>query len=329
MLNSTLSLTPHQHQVIGDLGLDAWYLKPLSRAELDRDYQTSQEEIAHIIEELVPPSENPDDISTPMSQPIDSSNTPPISQSNQSPIGQAPIGQQQTAPQPIKDTLSLSQQVRTVMQSSEPIKITADMDLTPPKDTLIEFPDSGVSVPDDMSAIHTAIADLSNNAIGVESPKTLSGTGSEQPKWLIIIPPPTAKHLQAETLFDDSEQQLFNEMLAAIGKTWKDIYVTPLLKQSVYKQKDPDASLLAKHLPILQAEISALNPKRIIIMGREPSHALLSTKAPLSQLMHEDYQLRVGGKQYPLTVLPSVHYFLAIPAEKRLLWQRLKVFYNA
>ncbi len=302
MLNQALSLTPHQRQIIRDLGVDAWYLQPLSRAELDNDYRASQEEINHIVEELLPhdmveettPIASPTSIATQITDKDNRHQTP--------------------------------KKIQIANKTFEPIQlIDADTDLTPPTEAIIQFPEFNVPiVSPTQSAIQVAIDELKNNDIGVDSTSVISGQGNQKANWFIVIPPPTSQHIESGKLFNDSEQQLFNEMLSAIGKTQTDIYVTPLLKQAVYKQQDPNQTLLEKHLPILQAEITVHQPNRIFIMGRVPNHAILSTKAPLSQLMNKDYQLQVNEKTYPLTVLPSLHYFLAIPAEKRLLWQRLK-----
>ncbi len=315
MLNQELSLTPHQRQVIKDLGVDAWYLKPLSRAELDSDYRTSQQEIEHIVEELLPHEVEK------MEQVVKQEQIPatPISTNTS------------TTVKPTSDSSSNREQAPKKIQITETkyqmLCLGADTDLTPPAENVIQFPELDTPhVPANLSAIQTAIDELQHNDIGVDSTKTLSGQGSQKPKWLIIIPPPTSQHIESEKLFNESEQQLFDEMLVSIGKTQADIYITPLLKQAVYKQQDPNQNLLEKHLPVLQAEITVHNPERIFIMGRVANHAILSTKAPLSQLMNKDYQLQVGEKNYPLTVLPSLHYFLAIPAEKKLLWQRLKEF---
>ncbi len=305
MPNPTLSLAPYQHQVIKDLGIDAWYLKPLSRAELDTDYQTSQQVIAHIIEKLVPHKPIP----TPKT---DNDIIPMTDKTNK--VAKKAVDRQQTP-----------KKIQISTQAFTPIRTETNVDLSSPSEPLVYFPNSAEKdISPDLSAIQTAITDLQQNNIGVVCQKTLLGQGSNQPKWLFIIPPPTQQHIELDKLFNDSEQQLFEEVLSAIGQTWDDIYVTPLLKQSVYKQQDPHKNLLAKHLPVLQAEITAHQPKRIFLMGRIPNHVILSTKAPLSQLMSEDYQLQLNDKTYPLTVLPSLHYFLAIPAEKQLLWQRLK-----
>lgn len=307
MLNQSLSLSQHQRQIITDLGVDAWYLTPVSREALDNDYRASQEEINHIVEELLPHD-------------MTEENTPATPIASSTPIA-TPITNKDNKEQAPK-------KIQITNKTFEPIQlIDANTDFTPPTEAVIQFPECDTPLISPMqSAIQAAIDDLKNNDIGVDSTAVILGQGNQKAKWFIVIPPPNSQHIESEKLFNDSEQQLFNEMLSAIGKTQADIYVTPLLKQAVYKQQDPNQVLLEKHLPILQAEITAYQPERIFIMGRVPNHAILSTKAPLSQLMKTSYRLQIDDKTYPLTMLPSLHYFLAIPAEKKLLWQKLKEF---
>ncbi|MGY0399478.1 MAG: uracil-DNA glycosylase family protein, partial [Ostreibacterium sp.] len=176
-------------------------------------------------------------------------------------------------------------------------------------------------------AIQMALAQLSDEEKESQSifHTLVSGVGSAAAEWMIITPPPGQRHLKNAQLMDDDESQLLAEMMVSIGKTQENIYITPLLKQGVYKQKDPDETILAKHLPILAAEIAWIKPKRLLLMGRIPNQVLLSTKALLSALMHKNYYLQQGQLIVPVTSLPSLNYFLAMPAEKKILWQQLKV----
>ncbi len=301
MPNSDDILTQYQCQVLSDLCIDAWYLKPLSKMELDDDYQTSQQEISHIIEELVPSSFEQEYNHRNVEQPIEQSTN--MVDDVKMPEKEIP----QIAPK----------KIQVITSSSDTVRIDENIDLTPPIDNIIKFPQLSEIIENDFSSIQVSIDTLQNG-------DTLSGVGSRKPQWLIIIPPPTSSHVQSKKLFNKSEQQLFDEILSAISKNWNDVYVTPLIKQATYKNQDPDDTLINTNLPILQAEISCLKPQRIILMGRIPNHTVLSTKAPLSQLMSEDYILQLEDSNYPLTVLPSLHYFLAIPSEKKLLWQQLK-----
>ncbi|PIE80928.1 MAG: hypothetical protein CSA10_01425, partial [Cardiobacteriales bacterium] len=190
MLNQQLSLTPHQRQVITDLGVDAWYLKPLSRAELDSDYRASQQEITHIIEELLPHEiEAQEHIQATPTTPITPAIPTPIANTNTDSDNH---NKQQTP-----------KKIQVASSAFEPIRlVNADADLTPPKAAINQFPECNApTVSPNLSAIQAAIDELKNNDIGVESTKVLSGQGNQKPKWLIIIPPPTSQHIESEKLF--------------------------------------------------------------------------------------------------------------------------------
>lgn len=313
MPKKTALLSPFQQQALAEIGIDAWYGKPLSRAALDSDYQTSQENIAAIFKALdVSADVLADSDKTPKAAPAALSASPTLVNDNR-------------VDKP-KDKVSTPQKISIAENAFKPVRLDPNLDLSPPVDSLLHFPeiDAAKHVSPTLSAVQEAIDKLQDNDIGLDSSQTLGGKGADRPQWLLVFPPPTLKHIQQKQLFEKEEAQLFEELLQALGQTWGKVYVTPLLKQAVYKQTDPTPTLLAKHLPILQAEIACKRPKRIILMGRLAAHAVLSTKAPLSKLMNVDYQLQVNEQQYPLMVLPALHYFLALPAEKGLLWEGMK-----
>lgn len=361
MPNSPLALSAHQTQTLGDLGIDAWYLTPLTRAAVDAEFQASQESIAEIVDQLTAGGDNSPHVAqsdaasgfvadnhlgqsndTASMSPSASSLEPTPTLGGHSTIHSAelPNAGADSATRQGSRAESVAQVVSHVTANVSAKGVTAqsgiagvqaamiqlnpNLDLRPPADTRVVFPHVAASVNPTLDGVNEAITALQENNAGVGSHQTITGQGSQSPDWLVIVPPPTLAHVQQQQLFNDSEKQLFDEVLQSIQQPWDKVHVTPLLKQSVFKNKDPDQALLDLHLPVLSAEITCLKPRRILLMGRVPNHALLSTKAPLSELMSVDYELQVGEHVYPLTVLPSLHYFLALPAQKSLLWQRIK-----
>ena len=317
---SLLTLSNHQYRIIDDLGIDAWYLKPLRREFIDPQFQASQNEIAEIVASLTV-----ENISPKADETI-AINTPPASKKppKLDALGSDAITKTAGVENNSVSRFSL-QRIAIFKKNFEPVRLNPNLDLSPPQNSLVHFPYNDKKVNPTLSSIEESVKALNDNDVGVEMTQVLSGTGNHSPKWLFIMPPPTLPHLKNQQILNDDETILLKEVLSSVGKTWDDIYITPLVKQVVYKQKDPNSILLEKHLPVLAAEIAYLKADHIFLMGRLPSQVLLSTKSPLSGLINNDFKLQLEGKKYPLSVLPSLHYFLSLPVDKSILWQRIKL----
>lgn len=357
---TAIDFSANQYQALVDLGIDAWYLQPLSRTDNDPEYQQQQTDIANIVDQLnelvdAPSFTAPSVVSPTISPAVpmtktslittDGSGTSEGNSGNRTVTGSASVEQlpENAVQSIVRATTESLQSSQTLVKTSTsqvasplsiaPIQLSTEIDLTPPNSGVIAFPDAYQGdIEPTAEGIATAITTLSrqtsmsddNPVLPDDLNHTLTGIGSQGADWMIVIPPPMYRHLREKRLLLEQEQQLLTESLSSIGKTFDEIYITPLLKQGVYKQKDPNIALLTAHLPILAAEIAWVQPKRLMLLGHTPPQALLSTKAPLSQLMDCDYQLRLGELTLPISIMPSLHYFLAVPAEKSLLWQCLK-----
>ncbi len=217
------------------------------------------------------------------------------------------------------DAAMISQQRKTQAQRlvEDPVVLSTQGNFLPPTDTTFQLPYAPVG--DDWQAVTQAV-----NAC--ESP-VISTVRNADIVWVTDFP--SAFALEQGELLDKAEKTLLSNILQSIGFSDEQCYVTALLKQPTRYRRDPDEQMLQIHLPILLAELALLAPKRILLSGRITTQVMLSTKAPLSQLMHTDYTLLVAGKSLSVRCLPSLHYYLALPSQKAQLWQWLKTLQAA
>ncbi len=229
------------------------------------------------------------------------------------------------------DVLANQQGAKNTLALSKAVSLNANLNLAIPENKQIHFPALSETVEAKSEAILSALQKRKEQR---QSPVLTAmleqfETQSSQDTWLIITPPPTAEEASHNQLLGERAEQLFNAWLNAIGKQRSAVYVTPIIKQAVHRQLDPDQSMLMDFLPILAAEIELLKPARILVMGRVATHALLQTKAPLSQLMPMDYQLQLNQNSlFPIMAMPCMRYFLAMPSEKARLWKMTKNLKN-
>lgn len=344
----SFKLSNHQYQALSHLGIDAWYLSPLSRDSIDMAYQTEQAEISRLVQEMQEDLMVSDEQAA-QSQSVgfeavaasttQNKNNKDIkddkNHKNQSEHARMTVEKINVSPQPaeVSEINNVNSQIaektysRKGLAVSQPVRLNGDLNLSPPEAHLIIFPALTENIEADKTAILQALQQRKEaTKLPVITAMLDRVDEQNQDTWLIITPPPTTEQVSSNQRLGEQEEQLLTAWLKSIGKPPEDIYVTPIIKQAIHRQLDPTQAMLSDFLPILAAEIALIKPSRILVMGRVANHALLQTKAPLSRLMSVPYQLQLD-KNYspiPLTAMPCMRYFLAMPSEKGWLWKMTK-----
>lgn len=311
MPNQPLNLSAYQQQVLTDLGIDAWYLTPL----VNPTEGIQQAAISEMVAAL--------------SASLKSAPTATIAANT---VPQLPPQNSSSSSLPVRESSQISTSVHS--DKSSPLAATAENRLPPPIELTaklanapqheqVKFPEVQALVDISWQGIDKAISELPNY-----SQANITGLGNLNAEWLLIMPPVLQQETHDGEWLNPASQQLINEWLAALGKSMADVYITPLIKQTVKIPRDPDPEWLHEHLVILLAELCLLKPKQVFLMGRLPCQKLLDSTAPLSALMKMSYQLSytdaLATQQVPLICLPSPDYFLYMPSEKAWLWQTSK-----
>ncbi len=341
----SFKLSNHQYQALSHLGIDAWYLSPLSRDSIDITYQTEQAEISRLVQEMQEDLMVSDE-QTIQSQPVDveamatsitqnKNNKKDKEHKNQSEPARMTVDKTHVSPQltEVSEKNDVNSQTpgrtypRKGLAVSKPVRLNGDLNLSPPETHLIIFPALTENIESNITAILQALQQRKEaTKLPVITAMLDKVDEKNQDTWLIITPPPTTEQVNNNQVLEEQEEQLLTAWLKSIGKLPENVYITPIIKQAVHRQLDPTQAILNDFLPILAAEIALIKPSRILVMGRVANHALLQTKAPLSQLMPVPYQLQLekSCSTIPLTAMPCMRYFLAMPSEKGWLWKMTK-----
>jgi|GEM_PF-6491980 len=284
-----LSLSWLQQNVLKQLGIDSWYLnKPL--IALSPAQKRRRQSISQFTDSL--------------------------------------IGKSQTKPMPPKD---IDIKPPYVSQVRKPTSVTETQTKTAGPPTVKLEPDkppapaitSDISF--NLSGINPGWQAIDEQLSAIESSTIIAAQGSKTADCLVVICPSS----QGQTLLNSDEHHLLKDILSAIDLGIENTYISPVIKQSSQSDLDPDQNTLKRFRPILLAEILELKPKHILCFGQDAMQQLLQTNALLSIVMPMSLTLSVNSQHdktvsAPLLCLPALNYLLAIPAEKSLVWQRLK-----
>lgn len=125
--------------------------------------------------------------------------------------------------------------------------------------------------------------------------------------------------LQGEP-FVGAAGQLLNKMIAAMGLERKGVYIANVVKCRPPNNRDPEPDEVQACEPFLQKQITAVQPKVIVSLGRHASQTLLRDTTPISRL-------RGAWRKYlDIPLMPTFHpaYLLRNPADKKLVWGDLQ-----
>lgn len=150
--------------------------------------------------------------------------------------------------------------------------------------------------------------------------QTVFGVGKRNADWLLIGEAPGQSEDQQGEPFVGKAGQLLNEMLLAIGMQREDVYIANMLKCRPPNNRDPHVDEIEACRLFLQRQITLIQPKVILAVGRIAAQNLLNQTIALSKLRGRQHQL-LG---VPLYVVHHPAYLLRSPLEKRKAWEDLQ-----
>lgn len=177
--------------------------------------------------------------------------------------------------------------------------------------------------PMDWPALESQVSRCTLCSLHQSRTQTVFGVGNRHADWLIIGEAPGKdEDLQGEP-FVGRAGQLLNAMLLAVGLTREQVYIANILKCRPPNNRDPLPEEVAQCEPYLLRQISLIQPRLILAVGRIAAQNLLKTDTPIGKLRGRVHQLGETGIPVIATYHPA--YLLRSPQEKRKAWQDLQL----
>jgi DNA polymerase len=101
------------------------------------------------------------------------------------------------------------------------------------------------------------------------------GDGSPDAEIVFIGEAPGKNEDEQGKPFVGAAGKFLNEMLAMIGLTREDIYITNIVKYRPPNNRDPLPDEKEAFLPYLQAQLEAIQPKLVVTLGRHSLNCFL------------------------------------------------------
>ena len=151
--------------------------------------------------------------------------------------------------------------------------------------------------------------------------KPVLGTGDPHADLMIVGEAPGADEDRLGEPFVGRAGQLLNKILAAVGFTREEVYITNILKSRPPNNRDPEPAEVAAHLPILHRQIAIVQPKVILAVGKSAGNGLLGRQSALAGLRGKAHDFH--GLPFYVTYHPAA--LLRNEQWKRPTWEDMKL----
>ena len=161
-------------------------------------------------------------------------------------------------------------------------------------------------------------------ALCAERKQAVAGVGDENADWLFVGEGPGAEEDAQGEPFVGQAGKLLDAMLAAIDlRRGEDVYIANAVKCRPPANRTPEAAELGYCAPYLKRQISLLQPRLIVLLGRAAAHALLGEEATLASLRGKPLSYRDGERKIPVVVTYHPAYLLRTLPDKAKAWEDL------
>ena len=190
--------------------------------------------------------------------------------------------------------------------------------------------DPGLAKKATLTDVRQELGDCTRCGLHKNRTNIVFGQGAEKAKLLIIGPAPGAEDDRRASPFLGAGGDLLTKMLAAIGLSREDVYLTSLVKCFPAGGRPPEEEEIRTCLPFLFRQLEIICPRVICAMGKQPAQTLLHSKESLFRLRGRFYDFNSFCSTElaeKMLIIPTLHPAFLLDNEemKKASWQDLQM----
>lgn len=184
-----------------------------------------------------------------------------------------------------------------------------------------EQPALPLSSDERLRLIRAELGDCQRCRLGRTRNSIAYGQGNGRAELVFVGEGPGADEDLSGIPFVGKAGQLLTKMIGAMGYTRDDVYICNVVKCRPPQNRKPEPDEIAACLPFVEAQLQAIQPKVIVLLGATAAQALLGTTRGINALRSRWTEWR------GIPVMPTYHpsYLLRVPEHKRLAWDDLRL----
>ncbi|WP_374681409.1 uracil-DNA glycosylase [Accumulibacter sp.] len=179
----------------------------------------------------------------------------------------------------------------------------------------------------DWDGLRDSVAGCRACALCQERRQAVLGVGDTAADWLFIGEGPGAEEDLRGEPFVGPAGKLLDAMLAAIDlQRGENVYIANAVKCRPPGNRTPEAAEMATCAPYLRRQITLIQPRLIVLLGRAAAHAVLGDVGSLASLRGQTFEYReADGSATGIPVIVSYHpaYLLRTLQDKAKAWDDL------
>lgn len=147
--------------------------------------------------------------------------------------------------------------------------------------------------------------------LAIQATNLVMGDGNPDAEIVLIGEAPGKNEDLQGLPFVGASGKFLNEMLASIGLSRRDVYITNIVKYRPPENRDPTLVEKQMFLPYLQRQLEVIEPKLVVTLGRHSANCFvpelkISDQHGLLSELELDFA-STGKKSYKVGFLPLYH----------------------
>lgn len=177
-----------------------------------------------------------------------------------------------------------------------------------------------------LAELEAVVAECQRCPLATGRTNAVFGTGDPHAPCMIIGEAPGADEDARGEPFVGRAGRLLNAMLRAMGLSRDAVYIANIIKCRPPKNRDPRPEEMAACSPYLRRQITLIEPRVILAVGRIAAQHLVGSSIAIGRMRGQSYvyENADNGARIPLVVTYHPAYLLRSPLEKRKSWEDLK-----
>jgi len=210
--------------------------------------------------------------------------------------------------------------------TAPPLPPPGDADL-PPRAAPIPATPSGDDAPlvlgaRDLPALRDAIGDCRRCRLAGGRTQVVFGVGDPRARLVFVGEGPGRdEDLKGEPFVGRAGALLTDIIEKGMRLRRADVYICNVVKCRPPENRNPEPDEVAACSPFLLRQIALVGPEVIVALGKFAAQTLLATTTPISKLRGRWFEYQ------GIPLMPTLHpaYLLRNPADKKLVWQDIKL----
>lgn len=176
-----------------------------------------------------------------------------------------------------------------------------------------------------LDELKAALSSLEGCALKATATQLVFADGNPGAKVMFVGEAPGADEDRIGRPFVGQAGRLLDKMLASIGLSRDNAYITNLLVWRPPGNRTPTPQEVGLLLPFLERHIELVDPQLVVLLGGTAAQAVLARAEGITKLRGKWFDYATPGLVRPVQALATFHpaYLLRQPAQKREAWRDL------